>query len=304
MSPVAVITDDPGWHGRRLREALSKRGHEARFLSLTACRLKLDGEGPPVQLPTFANALPAAVFVRGVPGGTLEQITFYLDILHALKALGIPVYNDGRAIERTVDKAMTSFILQQAGIATPPTWVLSDPDAARAIAEGELDQGHALVSKPLFGSQGAGLRRYTSRADLDGFSADDGLFYLQRFIHTGTASHDFRVFVIAGKAVAAMRRSGVTWLNNVHQGALCEPVRLDDLRLSRLAEEAVRVLDMNYAGVDIIRDEHGRYSVLEVNSIPAWKGLQGVTDVSIADLLVDDFLARLQPPHPQAQCGP
>ena len=101
-----------------------------------------------------------------------------------------------------------------------------------------------------------------------------------------------------------MKRCGSTWLNNVHQGALCEPVRLDDLRLSRLAEEAVRVLDMNYAGVDIIRDEHGRYSVLEVNSIPAWKGLQGVTDVSIADLLVDDFLARLQPPHPQAQCGP
>ena len=45
-------------------------------------------------------------------------------------------------------------------------------------------------------------------------------------------------------------------------------------------------------GVDIIRDEHGRYFVLEINSIPAWKGLQGVTETSIADCLVADFLAQ------------
>ncbi|RQW77422.1 MAG: alpha-L-glutamate ligase, partial [Methylococcus sp.] len=111
----------------------------------------------------------------------------------------------------------------------------------------------------------------------------------------GEASHDFRVFVIAGKTVAAMRRSGVTWLNNVHQGAVCEPVRLDDMRLCRLAEEAVRVLNMDYAGVDIIQNEQGRYSVLEVNSIPAWKGLQAVSEASIAGRLVDDFLSRLPP---------
>ena len=85
---------------------------------------------------------------------------------------------------------------------------------------------------------------------------------------------------------------------------MCEPVRLDDLRLCRLAEEAVRVLDMDYAGVDIIRDRQGRYAVLEVNSIPAWKGLQGVTDTSIADRLVDDLLARLDPAVLDRQCAP
>ena len=76
---------------------------------------------------------------------------------------------------------------------------------------------------------------------------------------------------------------------------MSEPVRLDDRLLCRLAEDAVKVLDMAYAGVDVIRDEHGRYSVLEVNSIPAWKGLQSVADVSIAELLVDDFLSRCAP---------
>ncbi|MGZ8248837.1 ATP-grasp domain-containing protein [Methylomagnum sp.] len=292
---IAIITDDPGWHGKRLREALAVRGYDYRYLSLTACRINVEADGLPILLPGFEDRLPDGVFVRGVPGGTLDQVVFYLDILHALKLLGIPVYNDGRAVERTVDKGMTSFLLRRAGIPTPPTWVLSDPEVARAIAERELRAGHQLVSKPLFGSQGAGLRRYETVDDLAGFSPDNGIFYLQRFVHCGEPPHDFRVFVIGGRAVAAMRRSGVTWLNNVHQGARCEPVRLDDLRLCRLAEDAVKVLDMNYAGVDIIRDEQGRYSVLEVNSIPAWKGLQAVTEASIAELLVTDFLALCAP---------
>lgn len=292
MFHIAVITDDPGWHGKQLREALAGWNCAVRFLSLTECRLTLDEGGPLVTLPGFEARLPDGVFVRGVPGGTLEQVVLYLDILHALRALGIPVYNDGQAIERTVDKGMTSFQLHHAGIPTPPTWVLSDPVQARAVAEAELLKGHGIVSKPLFGSQGSGVRRYDALDDLASFSADQGVYYLQRYVHSGLATHDFRVFVIAGKSVAAMRRRGVTWLNNVHQGAHCEPVHLDERMLCRLAEDAARVLDMGYAGVDIIRDEHGRAFVLEVNSIPAWKGLQGVTGVSIATLLANDFLSH------------
>jgi glutathione synthase/RimK-type ligase-like ATP-grasp enzyme len=45
--------------------------------------------------------------------------------------------------------------------------------------------------------------------------------------------------------------------------------------------------------VDVIRDENGRLFVLEVNSIPAWRGLQGVTEVNIAQVLADDFLSKI-----------
>ena len=50
---------------------------------------------------------------------------------------------------------------------------------------------------------------------------------------------------------------------------------------------------MDYAGIDILRDDHGELTVLEVNSIPAWKGLQGVTPLNIAQLLADDLLRRI-----------
>ncbi len=49
---------------------------------------------------------------------------------------------------------------------------------------------------------------------------------------------------------------------------------------------------MDYAGVDLIRDRDGRLQVIEVNGIPAWKGLQSVTRDSIAQMLVNDFVDR------------
>jgi RimK family alpha-L-glutamate ligase len=290
---IAVFTDDPGWHGAKLKRAFAERGFDARYVSLTQCRIDLSGKSAlPLSISGFEQSLPDGAFVRGVPGGSLEQVTFYLDILHALKRLGVPVYNDAGAIERTVDKGMTSFLLRQAGIPTPPTWVVNDRDAAMAIIGAELADGHMVVSKPLFGSQGEGLQRYEHAGHLDALTDSNGIFYLQRFVHCADESHDWRVFVINGKAIAAMRRFGLSWLNNVAQGGRCEPARLDDLLLSRLAEDAVEAIGMAYAGVDIIRDIQGRYHVIEVNSVPAWKGLQSVTEPVIADLLADDFLGR------------
>jgi tetrahydromethanopterin:alpha-L-glutamate ligase len=52
-------------------------------------------------------------------------------------------------------------------------------------------------------------------------------------------------------------------------------------------------VEIDYCGVDIIRDREGKLYVLEVNSIPAWKGLQGVVEMNIAQSLVDDFLGKI-----------
>ena len=65
-----------------------------------------------IDIPGFEGALPDGVFVRSISAGTLEQITFRLGILHALRESGVRVWNDARAIERCVDKSMTTFLLQ------------------------------------------------------------------------------------------------------------------------------------------------------------------------------------------------
>ena len=289
---IAIFTDDPGWHGKQLSLAFACHGFTCNYVSLTLCRLVIDAGQLPVFIPGFERALPDAVFVRGVPGGSLEEVVLYLDILHALKAMDIPVYNDGHAVERSVDKAMTSFLLHHAGLPTPQTWVLRDRDEALRIAETELKQGNLLISKPLFGSQGEGISRIEKMTDLFWLTSSHGVYYLQRFVHCeGIGFSDNRVFVINGQAVAAMRRRGKSWLNNVARGASCEPIDLE-LDMADLAVKATRILAMDYAGVDIIRDREGYCTVIEVNSIPAWKGLESVCDVNIAKLMVDDLITR------------
>lgn len=289
---IAIITDDPGWHGKQLTQAFAKCDCVACYVSLTACRLQVEADELPIIIPGYEQQLPDAVFIRGVPGGSLEEVVFYLDVLHALKILGVPVYNDGRAIEASVDKGMTSFLLKQAGLPTPLTWVLRDREAALAIAEQQLHQGHFLISKPLFGSQGEGIRRIEKTTDLLWLTSSRGIYYLQRFVEcAGDGYSDMRVFVINGKAVAAMRRRGISWLNNVARGASCEAIALN-AELSELAVKATATLRMDYAGVDIIQDSTGAYVVIEVNSVPAWKGLQTVCDIDVASCLVNDLVDR------------
>ena len=82
-----------------------------------------------------------------VPGGNFEQVTLYLGVLHALRELGVRVWNDARAIERCVDKSTTTFVLQKAGIPTPRTWSGSSRDEAQAIVEAARRKGLTLVQQ-------------------------------------------------------------------------------------------------------------------------------------------------------------
>lgn len=291
-SRIALVTDDPGWHGARLREAFATRDCETSLVSLCDCSIDLGAATGGLRIPGFEDRLPDGVFVRGVPGGSLEQVVLYLDVLHALEALGVPVYNNGRAIEKSVDKGMTSLLLARAGIAVPPTWVTSSAERANGIWMTERAAGHRLVVKPLFGSQGIGLMRLGADDALPPIDDYQGVFYLQRFVEG--AAHDWRVFVINGKAVASMRRQGGDWINNVALGASCAAER-DNEQLEALAVTAVGAVGMDYAGVDIMRGSDGVLQVIEVNSVPAWAGLQSTCECDIAQCLADDFCARHLP---------
>ena len=49
---------------------------------------------------------------------------------------------------------------------------------------------------------------------------------------------------------------------------------------------------MDYAGVDLMRAEDGKTYVVEINSIPGWRGLQKTTGQDIAGRIVDFVLSR------------
>lgn len=292
---IPIFTDESaqqgGWHGTALMEAFAKRGHDAFLVELQDVLIDLSQPKPSIQLPHLAQK-PELAFVRGIAGGTLQQVITRLNVLHMLKMQGTYIYNDAKAIERTVDKGMTSFLLRQHDVATPATWVAESRQMAHQLIQQHLETHDCVIIKPLFGSQGKGVRRLTRQTSLP-LPKDmhvDGVFYLQTFIDSGQHNHDYRVFIINQEPVAAMQRSGQGWLHNVAQGAICKAT--DEADVLEVAVKAAKALNIDYCGVDVIRDRHGQLWVLEVNSIPAWRGLQSVTQQNIAQLLVNDLLSK------------
>ncbi len=295
---IAIATDEPqAWHTRELRRAFARRGYGARSLDLRKCRFDLGANASGLVLPGFSDALPAAVFVRGINAGTLEQVVLRLDFLHALRELGVPVYNDARAIERSVDKAMTSFLLHRAGVPTPATWATEDEVAARRVVMRAVSARRSLVAKPLFGSQGQGVRRVDEvPSRMQPGLLDEGVAYLQSWLPPpGDSYVDWRVLVVGGQALAAMRRESEHWVTNIAQGAQPRGVDIrapEHAQIRELAMRAADALAMDYSGVDLMRGPQGNFLVIEVNGVPAWRGLQRVTSWCIADAIAGDLIGR------------
>ena len=224
-----------------------------------------------------------ALIVRWVPKGSAEQLIFRMDALHRLENLGIRVMNPPIAIERCADTFYTSSLLEDAGIPTPPTVVTEK----RGEAMKAFEEFGDVIVKPIFGSLGAGMLRITDR-DLAyrTFSALEFgryVYHIQKFIPHN--NRDIRAFVMGGEVLAAMRRIGESWKTNVSAGARVEPYELSN-ELKEIAVRSAEILKCDYAGVDIIKNEDEFY-VAEVNAIPGWKGLQSVTEINIAERIVN-----------------
>ncbi len=291
---IVLFGDGRDWHGRSLCRAVARRGIRPVIAPLAACGFSTETASG-LSIPGLGNHRPHGAFVRFIPGGSFEQVTLYLGILHALRELGVTVWNDARAIERCVDKSTTTFFLQSAGLPTPRTFAGVDRITAETIVTRLAAEGHRLVEKPLFGAQGKGLRLIEVPEDLSPPDAVNGVYYLQEFVPAPQDHHqDWRVFVCGGRVLASMIRHGPDWITNIKQGARAKAA-IPGQELTALAMRAAACVGADYAGVDIIQAPDGRFLVLEVNSMPAWNGLQKVTALRLSDRVVDAFLKAVHP---------
>ena len=244
---------------------------------------------------------PSCCFVRGIAGGSLEQITRRLAILHQLEFLGIPIVNSGRGIENSVDKCMTSFLLRMQDIPTPDCWVLEDKVTGITLINRLLEEGRKLVIKPIFGSQGVNVtlieEKIKNEKDFEKMiNFANGVYYIQEFVKpAGSSLRDLRVFVVDDEVVAAMERKGQGWVHNVAKGGVCRQIIPDNF-LKKLAIQSTRTVGLEIGGVDIIEDKRSElgYTVLEVNGVPAWKGLQNVSSVNISEKIIKFMISKMR----------
>jgi ribosomal protein S6--L-glutamate ligase len=218
----------------------------------------------------------AAVLVRTMPPGSLEQVIFRMDALGQYERLGGIVVNPPRSIEVAVDKFLTSARLQAAGLATPRTIVCQSVD--EALDAFDQLQGDVVI-KPLFGGEGRGISRVNdpdiARRVCQLLTQLGAVLYLQEFVaHDG---HDIRILWIG-------RHNPLDWRTNVSRGAVAEAFT-PTAEMIEIARRAAEAVGAGVAGVDLLPARDGRLVTLEVNAVPGWKALGRVTGVDVAALV-------------------
>jgi ribosomal protein S6--L-glutamate ligase len=275
---IAILSGGTGWHVQDLLRAAHELGHRAEAVDFRSLCAGVEAE--PAPLAAFDAAL-----VRTVPAGSLEQVVFRMDVLHAAVARGLRVVNPPRAVETCVDKYLTNVRLAAAGLRTPPTHVAQRADDAFEAFD---KLGGDVVIKPVFGAEGRGMQRISNRElawrTFRVLENTGQLIYQQQFIHH--PGYDLRVFVMGGRVRAAMKRiSAGDWRTNVAQGGSTERVELSDTTVS-LALRATEAVGCLIAGVDLLPGPDGELYVIEVNAVPGWKALAPTCGVDVAKEIV------------------
>tara|TARA_Y100001954_G_scaffold135732_1_gene144819 strand:+ start:333 stop:608 length:276 start_codon:yes stop_codon:yes gene_type:complete len=89
-----------------------------------------------------------------------------------------------------------------------------------------------------------------------------------------------------------MKRSSKKILTNAYQGAILDEFDITD-EVKKMCIKVSKLFKLGYGGIDI-KKYKGKYYVLEVNSIPSWKAIQKTNKKNITEVLVNDFLKKLE----------
>jgi RimK family alpha-L-glutamate ligase len=289
---VAILGEPHGWHVERLARAVAARGHAADLIRWDGLAAGIAADGAEWFLPAEIHAADV-IAVRGMPGrephhDRLEEVVFRMDLLGRLAARGTPVVNPPAALEAAIDKYLSLCRLAAAGLPVPRTQVVQGTgqvlDAYRGL-------GGDCVLKPLFGSRGRGIVRIDTEAAAAAVAAmPSRVAYLQEFIpHAGW---DVRILVVGGR-IFSMRRLAPPgeWRTNISLGGTPQPFDPPAAWIE-IAVRAASALGAEIAGVDLLPTPDGRIVVLEVNGVPAWRGLEEATGHDIAAAIATQLTSR------------
>jgi len=282
---IAVLSRKPALYStRRLVEACHERGHEVRVFDHLKCYMDIASHAPSVhykgeELDPFDAVIPRIG----------ASVTFYgAAVLRQFEMMGAYPLNESVAITRSRDKLRSLQILARAGIGLPLTGFANSPGDTEDLIR--LVGGPPLVVKLLEGTGGRGVvlaeTHAAAKSLIEAFRGLKANFLLQEFIREARGT-DVRCFVIGDRVVAAMKRQAREgdFRSNLHRGGSASLVKLTPEERST-AVRAARKMGLNVAGVDILRSHRGPV-VMEVNSSPGLEGIEKVTGLDIAGLIVE-----------------
>ena len=267
----------------RLREAAEARGHDVSVVDYLRSYMDITARRPKV-LFRGEEVKPNAVIPR-----IGASYTFYgTAVVRQFEMADVYTPNGSDAISRSRDKLQSMQLLSRAGVGLPTTsFAHSTQDIAGLL---EVVGGPPVVVKLLEGTQGLGVvlaeTKKAAESVIGAFRQMDANILVQQFVKEA-AGTDIRAFVVGGKVVAAMKRTGAPgdFRSNLHRGGTAEAIKLTPKERAT-AVRAAKTMGLGVAGVDMLPSDDGPM-VLEVNSSPGLEGIEGASGIDIADLIIE-----------------
>jgi ribosomal protein S6--L-glutamate ligase len=217
-------------------------------------------------------------------------------VLRQFETLGTYCVNGSAGITASRDKLHAHQVLAAQKIGMPTTAFAASPkDTGNLMA---LVGTAPLIVKLLESTQGKGVvlaeTKKAAESVIDAFRGLKANFLVQDFVKEA-AGEDIRCFVIAGKVVAAMRRTsaGDDFRSNLHRGGSATMTKIS-AEERRVAVRSAKAFTLGLAGVDLLRSSTGP-KVLEVNSSPGFEGIEGASKKNLAGLLFDHIEEQVRP---------
>ncbi|WP_299881974.1 30S ribosomal protein S6--L-glutamate ligase [uncultured Sulfitobacter sp.] len=289
---IAVLSREDNYSTRRLVEVGEDRGHTVEVIDTTRCYMAINTMAPEVhydgkRLPRYDAVIPR-IGASVTPYGCA--------VIRQFETIGTYCVNGSAGILASRDKLHAHQVLAGKRIGMPTTAFAASPkDTSNLMA---LVGTAPLIVKLLESTQGKGVvlaeTKKAAESVIDAFRGLKANFLVQDFVKEA-AGEDIRCLVVAGKVVAAMKRTGADgdFRSNLHRGGSAKVVRITKEERDT-AVRAARAFGLGKAGVDLLRSETGP-KVLEVNSSPGFEGIETATGKDIVGKIYDQIEARVKP---------
>ena len=274
---------------RRLVEAAEERGHEMRILNTLRCTMNITSHRPSI----LYNGETLTGFDAVIPRIGASITHYGLAVLRQFEMMGVWPLNESVAVGRSRDKLRSMQIFAKHGLGLPVTAFAHDPKQTDEVLK--IVGGAPAVIKLLEGTQGIGVvlgeTANSAKSVVEAFRGLNVNILVQEFIKEAGSS-DIRIFVVGGKVVAAMMRTGAEgdFRSNLHRGGSAKMVKITPEERST-AIRAAKVMGLNVAGVDILRANHGPV-IMEVNSSPGLEGIESATGKDVAGQIIEFIEAK------------
>jgi ribosomal protein S6--L-glutamate ligase len=292
---IALLTRNPKLYShKRIIKAGAARGHEIVPVDYLRCYMNITSRRPELRYHGERLTGIDAVIPR-----IAASHTFYgLAVLRQFEMMGVFPLNESVAIGRSRDKLRSLQLLARDGVGLPATAFTNDAGRTDEIIK--IVGGAPVVVKLLEGTQGIGVvlgeTHKSAKSVIEAFHGAQIAILVQEYVKEASGQ-DIRVFVIGGKVIAAMQRTGAPgeFRSNLHRGGHAAPVKITPEE-RKTAILAARSMGLNVCGVDLLRADEGPV-VMEVNSSPGLEGIEQSTNVDVASKIIEFLEKTARPGH-------